>query len=234
MKIGILQCGHSHPDVIAKHGDFDQMFIALLSTSGFEFQTYNVVDMEFPDHVGAADGWLLTGSPHGAYETHAFIPPLTALIREIHTAKRPMVGICFGHQIIAQAMGGTVEKYEGGWAIGQQEYVFSDTFAHLGQVTLNAWHQDQVTRCPDGAKTIAQNAFCQHAGLIYGDEIFTLQAHPEIRNPILQEYIKARGGDPALPKDLMAHAKSLQECPTDDLLLAEEIAQFFKKTQGAT
>ena len=117
MLIGILQCGHAPDEVRAQHGDFDAMFATLFQSYDFTFQTWNVVDGDFPAAIDAADGWLISGSKHGAYEDHAFIAPLSELIREIYASARPMVGICFGHQIIAQALGGRVEKVEGGWAI---------------------------------------------------------------------------------------------------------------------
>ena len=175
MHIGILQAGHAPEAVATKHGDYTQFFQSLLKDQDLTFSTWDVVDMEFPDGPDAAEGWLITGSRHGAYEDHPFIPPLEELIRDIHAAKRPLIGICFGHQIIAQAMGGRVEKFSGGWSIGRREYDTPD-----GPIALNAWHQDQVVEVPDGARTIASNDFCAHAGLLYGDTIFTLQPHPEI------------------------------------------------------
>ena len=97
------------------------------------------MDGELPDSAADADGWLLTGSRHGAYEDLPWIPPLEDFIREIHAGGRPMVGICFGHQIIAKALGGKVEKYDGGWAVlGHQDYTFSDGV----NMRLNAWHQE--------------------------------------------------------------------------------------------
>ena len=119
MKIGILQTGHSPEDLFGPFGDYDGMFRDMLDGNGFEFQTWAVVDGVLPDGADEADAWLITGSKHGAYEDHAWIPPLEELIREINARKQPLAGICFGHQIIAQALGGKVEKYPGGWAIGR-------------------------------------------------------------------------------------------------------------------
>jgi GMP synthase-like glutamine amidotransferase len=82
--------------------------------------------MDFPKDIHDCDGWLITGSRFGAYEDHPFIPPLEDFIRAAYAAHVPVVGICFGHQIIAQAMGGKVEKYAGGWSVGPTEYNFGD------------------------------------------------------------------------------------------------------------
>ncbi|MEL7117636.1 MAG: type 1 glutamine amidotransferase, partial [Pseudomonadota bacterium] len=167
MHIGILQTGHVADALIPAHGDYDQIFMTFLAGRGLTFSAYPVVDGVFPDGITAADGWLVTGSKHGAYEDHAWIPPLEAFIREAHAAHVPMVGICFGHQIIAQALGGRVEKYSGGWAVGPVDYDVEG----FGALSLNAWHQDQVTELPDDARPIGTNDFCRYPALAYGDHI---------------------------------------------------------------
>ena len=147
MRIGILKCGQSPEVLRGDLGDYDTMFERLLAGRGFEFDSYHVEAMEFPDTPQSADGWLLTGSRHGAYEDHAFIPPLEDFIRAAYAQAVPMVGICFGHQIIAQALGGKVVKHPAGWAVGPQDYDFGGE-----RITLNAWHQDQVVTLPEGAE----------------------------------------------------------------------------------
>ena len=99
-------------------GDYDALFRDLLAGHGFDFVTFAVLDGEFPASVEDADAWLITGSRHGVYEDHDWIPPLEALIRKIDARRLPLVGVCFGHQIIAQALGGKVEKFKGGWSVG--------------------------------------------------------------------------------------------------------------------
>eukprot|EP00581_Thalassiosira_minuscula_P023326 CAMPEP_0184433658 /NCGR_PEP_ID=MMETSP0738-20130409/404528_1 /TAXON_ID=385413 /ORGANISM="Thalassiosira miniscula, Strain CCMP1093" /LENGTH=115 /DNA_ID=CAMNT_0026799421 /DNA_START=44 /DNA_END=388 /DNA_ORIENTATION=- len=115
MKIGILLTGHAPEELEPHYGNYIEMFKSLLSGQDFEFEGYKVVDGEFPESVADADGWLITGSKHGVYEDHAWIPPLEGFIREAVTENIPIVGVCFGHQIIAQALGGKVEKFDGGW-----------------------------------------------------------------------------------------------------------------------
>ena len=224
MLIGILQCGHAPDEVRAQHGDFDSMFANLFQSYDFTFQTWNVVDGDFPTTIDAADGWLISGSKHGAYEDHAFIPPLSDLIREIYASARPMVGICFGHQIIAQALGGHVKKFEGGWAIGRHDYSFN---GH-GSVTLNAWHQDQVTAPPPEAQVIGSSPFCQFAALLYGEKAFTVQPHPEFSNPVFDDYVKSRRSSPAYPAAVMQRADQLRHVPIQNSAIAADIAAFLK------
>ena len=228
MKIGILKCGHANDKVIAEHGDYERWFEKLLADKDLEFAAYNVVDLEFPASVSDCDGWLLTGSRHGAYEDHPFIAPLEDFIRAAYSAHVPMVGICFGHQLIAQALGGKVEKYSVGWAMGNRTYDWNG----LGDVALNAWHQDQVVTPPKGAKILAGNDFCKYAALIYDDRAWTVQAHPEITNDLVTAYLDAFAGTDVYPQSDMDTARALEKQPNSANKIADEIAAFFKKPRN--
>lgn len=222
MLIGILQTGHAPEALSGEMGDYPDMFERLLDGEGFTFRTWRVVDMQFPPDVHAADGWLLTGSRHGAYEDHPFIPPLEDFIRRAYAEAVPLVGICFGHQIIAQALGGKVEKFAGGWSVGPQSYDFEGE-----PLTLNAWHQDQVTVTPPGARVIATNPFCANAALAYDDRALTVQAHPEFKAPFLDGLMRTRG--PGLvPDDRLRAAAARLDAPLDDRRIAARIAAFFR------
>lgn len=226
MKIGILQTGHSPDDLIGSTGDYDQMFRTLLGGHGFSFETYPVLDGIFPDGPEAADGWLITGSRHGAYEDHAWIPPLEQLIRDIRDSGRPLIGVCFGHQIIAQALGGKVEKYDGGWSVGRTEYDMGGE-----TVALNAWHQDQVTERPEGARVLASSDFCENAILAYGDTIWTVQPHPEFTPDFIDGLIRTRGKG-VVPDALLADAGKQLAAPLDVARIAGFMAEFLKKERS--
>ena len=222
MKIGILQTGRA-PDVLKDEmGDYPDMFARLLAGHDFEFVTYRVVEGEFPGSINDCEGWLITGSRHGAYEDHPWIPPLEEFIRHAYWAHVPIVGICFGHQIIAQAMGGKVERYAEGWAIGATTYDFGGK-----TLRLNAWHRDQVTEVPPMAEVVASNAFCTNAALLYGDRAFTVQAHPEFRPEFIDGLMKSRGKG-LVPDDLMAAATDRLSLPIDDQTMADQISAFFE------
>jgi GMP synthase-like glutamine amidotransferase len=227
MLIGILQTGLAPEPLVAETGDYPDMFQHLLAGYGFTFQTWRVVDGVFPPDVGAADGWLITGSRHGAYEDHPWIAPLEAFIRTVYAAHVPMVGICFGHQIIAQAMGGRVEKHAGGWAVGPTEYDFDGE-----TMVLNAWHQDQVVARPESAQVVGNNDFCTNAALLYDDRMFTVQAHPEFRPEFIEGLMRTRGPG-VVPEVLLKAAGAKLGIALSDGLIADKIAAFFKRKTAA-
>jgi GMP synthase-like glutamine amidotransferase len=222
MRIGILQTGQAPDALKPEAGDYPDMFERLLDGHGFTFSRWHVEAMQFPAGVHAADGWLITGSRHGAYEDHPFIPPLEDFIRQAYAAGVPVVGVCFGHQIIAQAMGGRVERHAAGWAVGPTDYDFGGE-----RMTLNAWHRDQVTAVPGGAQVVAGNDFCANAALLYDDRMFSVQAHPEFRPDFVEGLMRTRG--PGLvPDPLMAAARARAGETLDAPGMAGRIAAFFK------
>jgi GMP synthase-like glutamine amidotransferase len=226
MLIGILQTGQAPDALRDETGDYPDFFVKLLEGHGFTFRTWHVEAMEFPASVHDADGWLITGSRHGAYEDHPFIKPLETLIRDAIAAGVPLVGICFGHQIIAQAMGGRVERSDKGWAVGAQEYDFGGE-----TMRLNAWHRDQVVEVPVSARVVASNDFCSNAAMVYDDRAFTVQAHPEFRPSFIDGLMRTRG--PGLvPEPLMAEARAKLDADLDDRSMAGRIAAFFKMPRG--
>lgn len=226
MRIGILQCGQSPAQLKDELGDYPDMFMRLLAGRGLDFHIWHVEAMEFPDAVDQAEGWLLTGSRHGAYEGHDFIPPLEDFIRRAYGAGVPLVGICFGHQVIAQALGGKVVKHPDGWAVGMQDYDFD------GQpVRLNAWHQDQVATLPEDAQVVGRNGFCEHAALVYGDRAFTVQAHPEFEDAFIQGLMDTRGKG-VVPEDLLQRASGRMGGGTDAGLMADRIEAFFRQPRN--
>lgn len=224
MLIGILQCGH-FPSVDGfPNRTYTDLYSQLLAGRGLSFRTWSVVDMEFPNSIQDAEGWLITGSKHGAYEDLPFIPPLEDFIRNSYAADIPLVGICFGHQVLAQALGGTVEKFAGGWSVGRTLYDFRGE-----SLALNAWHQDQVTVAPKDAKTVASTDFCEHAALAYKGRAFSVQPHPEFDAEAVDLLLKARAPG-VVPPDLISSAAANNDKPLANSAIADRIAAFFKET----
>ena len=225
MKIGFLLCGTMPQPAIDAHGDYTELYAELLGGQGFTFESWNIHAGDFPKSPEDADGWLVSGSRHGAYENHDWIPPLEDFIRGCVEVARPIVGICFGHQIIAQALGGKVEKYEGGWTLGRQTYDFAGL-----DLPLMAWHQDQVTEIPEGVQIIASTDSCKHAALLYGDRAFTLQPHPEFDAETVE--ILAEVNTANVPDDLLKAIPSDLYEPIADEILADQISDFFRLSRN--
>ena len=227
MRIGILETGLAPDTLRARFGSYPDLFARLLAPHGFDFTTFSVVAMEFPDSVHDAEGWLITGSRHGVYDDLPFIPPLEALVRQAVAEAVPVVGICFGHQILAQALGGRVEKFHGGWAVGPQDYNFDGS-----TLRLNAWHQDQVIEPPEGAEVIATHPFCPYAGLRYGDRALSVQAHPEFDDGFIEGLIESRGRG-VVPDERLDAALERLGGGGDAAVIAARIAAFFRQPRRA-
>lgn len=223
MLIGFLQCGHFPIVDGFPARTYSDLYSRMLAGYGLTFRTWSVVDMEFPESVHDADGWLITGSRHGAYEDLPFIPPLEDFIREAYGIGVPLVGICFGHQIIAQALGGKVEKFSGGWEAGRTEYDFDGE-----RLALNAWHQDQVVEAPSGAHPIASSTNCRYAGFRYDGPAMSIQPHPEFDGPAVELLLTKRAPGVVAP-DIIERAASAVSRPVDNSVIADQIVTFFRE-----
>ncbi|WP_137154283.1 type 1 glutamine amidotransferase [Rhizobium sp. FKL33] len=190
MRIGILQTGHAPDELRSDFGDYDLFFRRLLGEETFEYAVYPVVDDVFPESVADADGWLITGSRFSVNDDDPWVGRLLDLIQEIKSSGRPMVGICFGHQAIAKALGGEVGANPGGWVAGASAYRGPDGAEDR---TLLAWHKEQVLKLPEGAEVLAGSESCPFAILRYGDSALTYQAHPEFTADFIRGLVATRG-----------------------------------------
>lgn len=226
MQIGILQTGPVADQLAPTFGQYGDIFARYLAGRGFTFRTFDVNAMELPKSPAECDGWLITGSRYGAYEDHPWIPPLEDFIRAAHAARSPMIGVCFGHQIIAQALGGRVEKFAGGWSVGRVEYRFADGKT----VPLFAWHQDQVIDLPEGAEVTASTDFCANAGFVIGDHVLTIQPHPEFTPDFLRGIVEHRSKGIVPDAQRMAALESADQ-PVAGAAMADLFDAFFKQHQ---
>lgn len=225
-KIAILKTG-GPPEALARFGDYPQMFAALLG-EGFEVETFDVRVGELPD-AGEFDGAILTGSSAGVYEDHIWLEPFFEWIRSARGRSR-LVGVCFGHQAMAQALGGRVQKSERGWGIGLQTY---DVVSHepwmtpfQDRLSIPASHQDQVVEPPPGARLILRSDFCPFGGFAWGDDAISMQFHPEFAPDYaaaLADGRRARIGDMEVDRAVESLAG-----PNDRAVLAAWIRRFLK------
>jgi len=204
MLIGILQTGDVPEALAPRYGEYVPMFEAWLRPAGpgLSYRAYAAHNCDIPASPAECDAWLITGSKHGVYDDLPWIEPLKAFLRAARAAGRPIVGICFGHQILAEALGGRAAKSGKGWGAGVHDYQVvhrpgwmagaPDSFA------IHAMHQDQVTAIPEDATVLAASPFCEFAMLAYGDpeapDAISIQPHPEFDEDYARALVEMRSG----------------------------------------
>ena len=185
MKLGILKTDTVRPEWVEEHGEYPDMFTALLhkAAPNLEIHSYDMELQQYPADIDEVDAYLMTGSKFSVYEDKPWIPPLIDFVRELHARKKKLVGICFGHQLVAQALGGKTEKSDKGWGVGLHSHHFNTVPAwHEGdeaRLDILVSHQDQVVKNADGAVGLAGSDFCENAVCQIGEHILTFQGHPE-------------------------------------------------------
>lgn len=198
MKLGILKTDAVRPEWVPEFGEYPDMFIALLGRvdPALEFTVYDVEQGEYPRDIDEVDGYLITGSKYSVYDDRTWIATLMEFVRELHRRRKKLVGICFGHQLVAQALGGKTEKYSGGWGVGLHSYHFRRLPEwHNGgdrDFQVLASHQDQVVENAEGAEVLAGSDFCKNAVCQVGDHILTFQGHPEFVPGYSRELLEYR------------------------------------------
>lgn len=232
MKITIVQTG-AVPDFLQpRFDDYPAMFRRMFATAGGQFD-YGDVDVlageALPDPSGL-EGIVITGSPAGVYEDHAWLSPLRAFIRSAYAARTPMLGICFGHQIMADALGGQVRKSEKGWGLGRHDYSLRHRPAFLADMPQNlaiaCSHQDQVIVPPADADIVLASDFAPNAGLFYrSGRAVSFQPHPEFEDDYALALVEMRR-DKA-PEAVISRAVSSFAKASDSMMLRRAIVGFF-------
>ncbi|MCP4422229.1 MAG: hypothetical protein GY805_36945 [Chloroflexi bacterium] len=231
MKLGILNA--IHPDMSKVNWEDTPIdaFIRFFQSieAPFEYAGYEAAQGEFPLAPDECDAYIITGSPNGAYEDDEWIDVLVQFIQKAYQARKKLVGICFGHQILAQALGGRVEKSEKGQGFGLKQFEMT---AHKPWMTekpnqcgLYFAHGDQVVQLPPGAELLGGNAFCPIIIYEINGRVLGIQGHPEITVNMMEDvrhFIK----DEMEPEVYETAVRSLQNGRPDARLVGRWIVGF--------
>ncbi len=230
MHIGILQADRVDPEHRARFGDYPAMFVNTIGEGMDHMPTFEFFDVRrdrFPHHIDDCDGYLITGSRASVYDEEPWIARLIGFVGELHDAKARTVGICFGHQLVAQALGGAVGRAPGGWGVGVHTWtvVRHESWMRPAkrEFRLLASHQDQIETLPPGARLLASSTFCPHAAFAIGDHMLALQGHPEFTKAYAEFLMHKRRA--ALGAAFEPGMRSLDQT-TDAGAIARWIAQF--------
>lgn len=229
VRAGLLVVGHV--DEKSRHlaGDYPELFRALLAPYDIEVVPYAVDTGEMPASLRECDGWLCSPSRLSVYDDEPWIADVEEFMRAAIAEETPFVGICFGHQLLAQALGGKVEKSPRGWGVGVQHYDVIEPLdamdPPLDRFALIASHQDQVVDIPADARVIATSEFCPVAALAVGERMWTVQAHPEFI-PSLADHLLA-GRVELIGAERVANARASLSQSIDQHIVAHWIAHTF-------
>jgi GMP synthase-like glutamine amidotransferase len=237
-RIGLLMVGHVDPNSVHIAGDYPELFGDLLAGHDLELVRYDLDLGRFPETTNECDGWLCGPSRASAYDDLPWRADAEDLLRRIIAVEAPYVGICFGHQLLAQALGSRVERAADGWQVGAHDYdvvgrgPWMDPAA--ARITLIASHQDQVVDLPDGATLLASAAdgHCPVAGFALGDRAWTLQPHPEFVPPLADHLLAGRVD--VIGAERVSSARASLARRLDTALIARWIAHFFAGPTGSS
>ena len=229
MRIGLLECDHVDDRYRRLSGDYADMFATLFAPHDeIELVNYDVVNGRLPADPRQCDGWLMTGSRRSAYDDEDWIGATASFVRAVAAVEAPFVGICFGHQLLAHALGGKVERADTGWGAGILHLEVKQTAPWMApplhDARLHFMHQDQVTKLPEDAEVLGSAEHCDVAMFTVGDTMLGIQAHPEFTAAYAEALLTDRtdriGGDKA------ADALRSLTTPTDDAVAAQWITRF--------
>jgi len=232
VKIGILQADDVNPVLQPEHGNYPQMFEKAFRAvlPDCELPVYRVLDGELPATTTECDAWLITGSKFGVNDGLHWIEALSDFVRTLWAEQRPLVGICFGHQLMARALGGTVVKSDKGWGVGLSfnQVIERKPWMQPWQEGLDLLvsHQDQVVVLPEEAQVLASSDFCPYYLIQYGECFLSVQGHPEFCVDYCRALMEMRRD--TLPAARLRAGRASLNAEADSQLMKQWIASFLQ------
>ncbi|KAH7235693.1 class I glutamine amidotransferase-like protein [Fusarium tricinctum] len=242
-RLAVLECDTPFPSVLESRGSYGEVFRHLLSEGlkdeslgsktkdlNLELSKWDVVTAQEYPNPDDIDGILLTGSKHTSFADDPWILKLVDYVKKIHAIPdKPIVGICFGHQIIGRALGAKVAVSPGGWEICVDRINLNETGQKLLGVPslgLHQMHRDAVLEVPEGVVSLGSSSRCEVQGLYSPGRILSFQAHPEFDDFIMEEIMQARYAQKIFSKEMYEEGISRARADHDGRLVAAKIWEF--------
>lgn len=231
--VGLLRCGQVHPAAREVGGCYPELFASLLAPYPVEITTFEADRGDLPSSPDEVDGWIISGARASVLDAAGWLDDTADFVGRVLAAERPVVGVCFGHQLLAQVAGGRVDRAVGGWGVGVQSYDVVERRPWMqpavDRFRLIASHEDQVVDLPPDGRLLASAGYCPNAMFAIGERAIGVQAHPEFTVPATRVLIDAREELFGVQTAAAARA-SLDEPPPDAALIAQWIAGFLGAT----
>ena len=232
MIIGILQCDDVTAQLQVHHGNYPQMFTQLFEAleEDIHFKVYRVIEGEYPQSIHECDAYITTGSRFGVNDVQDWIVKLERFVIELYQSQKKLVGICFGHQLIAKALGGVVEKSSKGWGVGvstikvQRQQQWMDRSQN--EISLVVSHQDQVMQLPIDSQVLASSEFCPFYMIQINEHFLGIQGHPEFSKRYSYDLMQARRG--RIPHERIEAGIESLDLRVDDKLVTRWLINFLK------
>ncbi|HEV7380414.1 MAG TPA: amidotransferase [Dyadobacter sp.] len=230
MKVGLLECDHVREELVHIAGDYRQIFPALFLqvAPDWEFHFYDVCNGHFPESVDDCDVYICTGSKSSIYDNEPWIEKLKDFVRQISKSHSAFVGVCFGHQLLGEALGGKVKKSARGWCVGIHTLKLLEEESWMqpcqGELNLLMMCQDQVLQLPPDSKLLASADDCPNAMFLVGDKMLGIQAHPEFSRQYNKGLMELRVERIGAEKVQQGIASLDQH--SDELIFAEWVHKF--------
>lgn len=190
MKIGLLVCDRIQKD----YPDYPQLFKELLPQ--YSFEIFNVFEGVLPSSAAEYEGWIITGSKYSVYDDIDWINKLKVFVREISKADKYCIGVCFGHQMLGEAMGGKVAKSDKGWCVGVHEFEVLKRedwmIPYQPKLNLLMSCQDQIVVLPKNSEVQAQSTMCPVGIIKIGKKMLGIQGHPEFSADYVRSLMEDR------------------------------------------
>lgn len=196
MKLAILDADILRDDLADKYHGYGRMFTDLFQKVAPHWQSraFEVVHGDYPA-IADFDVFLVTGSKYDAFSDEPWIARLREFCRQCYQQNKKLLGICFGHQLLAHALGGRADRASGGWGLGVMTYELCEQPHFIDSsepVSLLISHQDQVAQLPAEARRLLSSDFCHNAAFHIPGKVLCFQGHPEFTHQYLSDLMAGR------------------------------------------